>query len=164
MKNNMSILNLYAKPGYKMSLWKRVKWWFRRAKYVWQRAHWGFSEYDVWEFEAYHAELVAAMMRYWAKHNNSYHSEMTEEEWKATLNKIAECFEFWKKELPTPAYNKYRMAVRRIKNEDGSITVEVPDELVQAWREEEWANFELKEKKLKEGFDLLFKYYPHLWD
>ena len=164
MKNNMSMLNLYSKPGYKMSLWKRIKWWFRRAKYVRQRACWGFSEYDVWDFEAYHAELVAAMMRYWAKHNNSHHPEMTEEEWKAIMNKIAECFEFWNKDLPTPAYNKYRMAVKRIKNEDGSVTVEVPDELVQAWRDEEWANYNLKMKKLKDGFDLLFEYYPHLWD
>lgn len=160
----MSMLNLYAKPGYKMNLLNRIKWWFRRAKYVRQRARWGFSEYDVWDFEAYHAELVAAMMRYWAKHNHSYHPEMTDEEWKAVMNKIAECFEFWNKDLPTPAYNKYRMAVRRVKNEDGSVTVEIPDELVQAWREEEWANYETKMKKLKEGFDLLYEYYPHFWD
>ena len=71
----MLILNLYAKPGYRMSIWKRIKWWFRRAKYARQRARWGFSEYDVWDFEAYHAELVAAMMRYWAKHNHSYHKQ-----------------------------------------------------------------------------------------
>lgn len=160
----MSILNLYAKPGYRMSIWKRIKWWFRRAKYARQRARWGFSEYDVWDFEGYHAELVAAMMRYWAKHNQSYHPEMTSEEWKATLNKIAECFEFWKKDLPTPAYDTYRAAVKRIKNEDGSVTVEVPDELLKAWHTEEWNNYELKKQKLKEGFDLLFEYYPHLWD
>jgi hypothetical protein len=54
--------------------------------------------------------------------------------------------------------------MKRIKNEDGSVTIEAPDELFQAWREEEIANFELKGKKLKEGFDLLFKNYPHLWD
>lgn len=160
----MSILNLYAKPGYRMGLWKRIKWWFRRAKYARQRARWGFSEYDTWDFEAYHAELVSSMMRYWAKHNNSYHPEMTEEEWKAILNKIAECFEFWNADLPTPAYDVYRAAVKRIKNEDGSVTVEAPDGLLQAWRDEEWANHELKMKKLKEGFDLLYKYYPHLWD
>jgi hypothetical protein len=147
-----------------MGLWKRIKWWFRRAKYVRQRARWGFSEYDVWDFETYHAELVAAMMRYWAKHNYSRHPEMTDEEWKAVMNKIAECFEFWNTDLPTPAYENYRAAVKRIKQEDGSIIVEMPDELFQAWREEEWANYEMKMKKLKEGFDLLYEYYPHLWD
>jgi hypothetical protein len=158
------MLNLYAKPGYKMKLRDRIKWWFRRAKYVWQRARWGFSEYDVWDFEAYHADLVAAMMRYWAEHNHSRHPEMTNEEWQAIMNKIAECFEFWNKDLPTPAYDAYHTAVKRIKNDDGSVTVEAPDDLLQAWRDEEWANYNLKMEKLKEGFDLLYKYYPHLWD
>jgi hypothetical protein len=158
------MLNLYAKPGYRMKLRNRIKWWFRRAKYARQRARWGFSEHDVWNFEAYHAELVAAMMRYWAEHNHSYHPEMTEEEWKATLNKIAECFEFWNEDLPTPAYEAYRAAVKHIKNEDGSVTVEVPDELFKAWHAEELSNHELKKQKLKEGFNLLYKYYPHLWD
>ena len=158
------MLDLYGKLDYKLSLWKRIKWWFRRAKYVRQRARWGFSEYDVWDFETYHADLVAAMMRHWAKHNNSYHPEMTDEEWKATLNKIAERFEFWNTDLPTPAYDAYRAAVKRVKNDDGSVTVEAPDGLFQAWRDEEIANHELKIKKLKEGFDLLYKHYPHLWD
>lgn len=160
----MSILNLYAKSGYRMLLKDRIKWLFRRAKYVRQRARWGFSEYDVWDFNIYLAELISAMMRYWAKHNHSYHPEMTNEEWRATLNKIAEYFEFWNKDLPTPAYDTYRAAVKRIKNEDGSVTVEAPDDLRKAWYAEEQANYELKKQKLKEGFDLLYEYYPHLWD
>jgi hypothetical protein len=158
------MLNLYAKPGYKMRLRNRIKWWFRRIKYVWQRAHWGFSEYDVWDFEAYHAELVAAMMRYWANHCHSHPPEITGEEWKATMDKIAECFEFWNTDLPTPAYEAYRAAVKRIENEDGSVTVEAPDELLKAWREEEWANYNLKMNKLRKGFDLLYKHYPNFWD
>ena len=160
----MSMLNLYAKPGYKMTLRNRIKWWFRRAKYARQRARWGFSEYDVWDFEAYHADLVAAMMRYLAKHNISYHPEMTNEEWKGVMNKIAECFEFWNTDLPTPAYDAYRSSTKRIVNEDGSVTVEVSDELLKAWREEEWTNYKKKLQKLKEGFDLLYEHYPHLWD
>ena len=158
------MLDLYAKPGYKMKLRDRVKWWFRRRKYARQRARWGFSEYDVWDFKAYHAALVAAMMRYWANHCHSYPPEITGEEWQAIMNKIAECFEFWNIDLRSPAYEAYRAAVRRIENEDGSVTVEAPDELFRAWRDEEWANHELRMKKLKEGFDLLYKYYPHLWD
>ena len=56
------------------------------------------------------------------------------------------------------------MAVRHIKNEDSSVPMEVPDELLKAWHAEEWSNYELKMQKLKEGFDLLHKYYPHFWD
>ena len=160
----MPMLNLYAKPGYKMGLWKRIKWWFRRAKYARQRAHWGFSEWDIWDFAEYHAELVSKVMEYWAEHNMSYHPDMTNEEWQATLRKIGECFAFWNKELPTPAYDAWREATKRKRNADGSIIVEAPDEIIHAWHEEELANQELRKQKLKEGFDLLLKYYPHLWD
>lgn len=160
----MSELNLYKQKSYNLSLFKRIHWWFKRLKYAWQRVHWGFSEYDIWDFEAYHADLISAAMRYWANHCHSYPPEMTYEEWNAIINKIADCFEFWNMDLPTPAYEAYRAAVKRVKNEDGSITVDAPEKLVQAWREEEWANYELKRTRLKEGFDLLYKYYSHLWD
>ena len=157
-------LNLYAKPKYKMRLFARIKWWFRRAKYARQRARWGYSEYDLWDFESYHADIVSKSMFYLAEHSHSYHPEMTSEEWQATLQKIGECFAFWNKDLPTPAYDAYCKAVKRTRNKDGSITIEVSDELFEAWRKEEWDNYELKRKKLKEGFDLLYEYYPHLWD
>lgn len=158
------MLDLYAKPGYKMKLRDRIKWWFRRAKYARQRARWGFSEYDVWDFHAYHAELVAAMLTYWAEKTNSHPYDVNEKDWQNLLRNIASCFKQWNEELPTPAYDAYRAAVKRIKNEDGSITVEVPDYLLKAWREEEWQNFDIKRNKLKEGFELLYKFYPNLWD
>ena len=160
----MEAFNLYAKPGYKMKLLARIKWWFRRRKFIRQRARWGFSEYDTWDFQSFHAHIVSEMMAYWADHMHSHHPEMTEEEWQTTLRKISECFAFWNKELPNPAYQAYKKATKRIKNKDGSITVSVPDEEFEAWHKEEWANYELKRQKLKEGFDLLYEYYPHLWD
>lgn len=160
----MSILNLYVKSSCKMSLRNRIKWWFRRAKYVWQRAHWGFSEYDVWDFETYHAELIAAMLSYLAEHGMSHPWDITDEEWKTTLKTIAVCFKQWNEDLPTPAYDAFRAATKRMKNDDGSVSVEAPDELYEAWREELKTNDRIKKEKLKEGFDLLYKFYPTLWD
>lgn len=160
----MSILNLYAKPGYRMSLWKRIKWWFRRAKYARQRVRWGFSEYDVWDLDYYLADLLKDMFAYFAKHHMSHPYDVTPEEWQQTLINISECFAQYGRELPTPAYDAYSAAVTRTKNEDGSITVESPNELLEAWREEEREQYEYKMQKLKEGFDLLYKWYPNLWD
>lgn len=147
-----------------MKLRGRIKWWFRRRKYARQRARWGFSEYDVWDFDTYHAELVSNALNYLANHNISHPYDITDEDWKILLEKIAECFKQWNEDPPQPTYEAYRAAVKRIENEDGSITVEAPDELLEAWREEEKRNYENKLSKLKEGFDLLFKYYPNLWD
>lgn len=160
----MSLLNLYEKPGYKMNLCQRIKWWFRREKYIRQRARWGFSEYDVWDFDVYHAELVSNALSYLADHNISHPYDITDEDWKILLEKIAKCFKQWNEDSPQPAYEAYCAAVKRTENEDGGITVEAPEELLEAWREEEKRNYENKLKKLKEGFDLLFKYYPNLWD
>ena len=160
----MSMLNLYAKPGYKMGFFKYIGWMFRRHKYARQRARWGFCEKDVWDFDAYHSELVAAALRFWADNTNSHPYEVSEDDWKKLLKNIADCFAIWNQELPTPAYDAYRKAVKRIKNEDGSVTVEVPDELLRAWREEEKANYEYKKVKLKEGFDMLYQFYPNMWD
>ena len=160
----MSILNLYAKPEYKMTLRERIRWWFKRRKYIKQRAMWGFSEYDAWNFHVYHSELVAKMMRYWANNIHSYHPEMAEEDWVNILKFIADCFAEYNRELPTPAYHAYEASVNRIHNEDGSISVECDDALLEAWRQEEMNNHNYKMARLKEGFRLLYEYYPHLWD
>lgn len=157
------MLDLYAKPGYKMGLFKRIKWWFRRAKFARQRARWGFSEYDVWNMDAYLADLLRDMCAYWAKHHNSHPYEVTAEEWQQILINISECFAQYTREFPQPAYEAFRKGTTRIK-EDGCVTVEAPDELLDAWRKEEQEIYNFKMQKLKEGFDLLYKWYPNLWD
>lgn len=160
----MSILNLYAKQNYKMGVFKRIKWWMRREKFKWQRALWGFSEYDVWDLDAYLADLLRDMFAYLAKHHISHPYDVTSEEWQQILINISECFAQYNRELPIPAYDAYNAATTRIKNEDGSITFEAPEGLLEAWCEEEQEQHKYKMGKLKEGFELLYKWYPNLWD
>jgi hypothetical protein len=157
-------LDLCAKPGYKMGLIKRIKWQLRQLKYMRQRAKRGFCDLDVWSFMDYHAELVSAMMAYLVGHNMSHPAEVTDEEWKEILMTISNNFAFWGRDLPCPAYEEYQKHTQRHKNSDGSITFYAPENLLERWRAEEQANYELKMKKLKEGFDLLYKWYPTLWD
>lgn len=160
----MRILNLYAKPEYKMTPLARIKWWFKRAKYARQRARWGFSEYDVWDLDTYLAELIGNMTAYLAEHNMSHPYEISDEDWKTTLETISHCFKQYNIERPCPAYEAYKNVIVRTTNPDKSITVEVPDHLLQAWREEEKANHEATMAELKQGFDLLYQHYPNLWD
>lgn len=160
----MSILNLYAKPGYRMGLWKRIKWWFRRAKYARQRARWGFSEYDVWDMDTYLAELIGDMTAYLADHNMSHPYDATNEEWQDTLRTISRCFKQYNIERPCPAYEAYRNAIVRASDLGKSVTVEAPERFVKAWREEERANHRATMTELKLGFNLLHENYPNLWD
>lgn len=157
------MLNLYAKPGYKMNLRDRIKWWFRRREYARQRARWGFSEHDVWNFDAYLADLLRDMFAYWAKHHCSRPHELSAEEWQQTLINISECFAQYNRDFPTPAYDAFHAAVSRTRVE-GGVELGYSNDLLAAWREEEQKIHEYKMQKLKEGFDLLYKYYPTLWD
>ena len=157
------MLDLYSKLDYKLSLWKRIKWWFRRAKYVRQRARWGFCELDIWGMDAYLSELLRDMFAYWAKHHNSHPYEVSSEEWQQTLINISECFAQYTRDFPTPAYDAFHKATIRRKIE-GGIEIEAPDDLLQAWRDEEKEQYEYRMKKLKEGLDLMYKWYPNLWD
>ena len=147
-----------------MSLIKRVKWWFRRWKFKWQRALWGFSEYDVWDLDVHLSELIGEMLLYRAKHSCSHFADMSESESQQWFIDTAQMFKDWNRDLPTPSYDKYRASVVRTKNKDGSITVEGDSELARAWVEEEKANYEYKKSRLKEGFARLHDKFGELWD
>lgn len=157
------MLDLYEK-SYKMSPFKYIKWWFKRLKYVYQRARWGFCEIDVWGFMDYHSALIEAMFKYLAENHMSHPAEIEAEEWEEILLKISKSFGQWNEDLPSPAYEQYKKSIQRYKNADGSITVYAPEDKLAAWREEEIKNHNIKLKKLKEGFELLYKWYPTLWD
>ena len=159
-----SPFDLYAKPGYKMRWFARIKWWFKRRKYIKERARNGWSRYDVWDFDSYLAEVIGGALEFLAHNNMSHSYDITDEEWKTKLLHISECFKQYNVDPPCPAYTAYHEAVERIENEAGSISVSAPQELLAAWRDEETRNYENKMKKLKEGFDLLYEIYPNLWD
>lgn len=152
------MLNLYKKP-YKMTPIEWVRWFLQCLKFTWQRARWGFSEKDVYNFDVYHSELIAAIMTYMQANNNSYPSNMSNEEWHKILKDIAHNFSQWNEDLPTPCYDKYSSAI-----EDKNTTPEMKYKLIKDWAKEEEDNYAYKLKKLKEGFDLLYEHYPNLWD
>lgn len=159
----MSYLNLYAKPEYKMRLLKRLKWWYRRWKFKWQRALWGFSEYDVMDMDYYLAELIGEMLLYRAKHSHSHFSNMSERESQQWFIDTAQMFKDWNREFPTPAYEKYRASIKRVEG-CGVVTVESNSELAKEWMEEEKRNYEYKKSRLKEGFARLYEKFGELWD
>ena len=155
--------DLTAKLDYKPRLAARIKWWFRRRKYIKERAKNGWSSYDAWDFDTYLAQVISGALEFLSQGHMSHSYECTPEEWSEKLHYIAECFKQYNEEPDCPAYRAYHEAISREKI-NGGITLSMPEELYKAWREEEKFNQENKMKKLKEGFDLLYEIYPHLWD
>ena len=157
--------DLYAKLDYKPHWTARVKWFFKRRKYVRERARQGWSSYDVWDFDTYLAQLIGGAMEFLAQNNMSRPWEYTDEEWKEKLLHISECFKQYNIDQPCPSYSAWRASVEREESENGCVTVSGGDpELARAWHEEELHNYNEKMKKLKEGFDLLYEVYSNLWD
>ena len=158
------MLDLYAKPGYKMNLKNRIKWWFRRRKYARQRVRWGFSEYDVWDFDVYFADLMKDIFAFLAKRHMSHPYDVSHTEWQQTLIEISECFAQYNRELPSPAYEAWCSKTER-KKIPGGIELTVPDDvLYEAWRDEEREHQQYKLNSIKRGLELINKWYPNLWD
>ena len=129
----MSILNLYEKQAYKMRLFKRFKWWYRRWKFKWQRALWGFSDYDVWDLDVYLAELIGDALLYRAKNSYSHFYDMTAEETQQWFIDTAQMFKDWNRELPEPAYEAYKASIKR-EQFDGGVTISGDDDLAEAMK------------------------------
>ena len=161
----MSMLDLYAKPGYKMRPLERIKWWIRREKFKWQRARWGFSSYDVWDMDHYLAELISEMLLYKAKFGVSYFNDMTEEESQQWLINTAAMFKEYGRDFPeSEEYKAFCAAKKTIENEDGSITVEYDEELSKAWLEREKSETEYRMSKVRMGLERLGEKFWELLD
>ena len=159
------MLDLYTKPGYKMRLLERIKWWIRREKFKWQRARWGFSSYDVWDMDHYLAELISEMLLYKAKFGISNFNDMSMEESQQWLIDTAAMFKEYGRDFPeSEEYKAFCAAKKTIKNEDGSVTVEYDEELSKAWLEREKTESEYHMCKLRMGLERLGEKFWELWD
>lgn len=148
--------DLYAKLDYKPHWTARVKWWFKRRKYIKERARKGWSSYDVWNFDTYLASIISGALEFLSESHMSHPFDRTPKEWSAQLKYIANCFKQYTEEGECPAYEAWRKSVYREESENGCVTISGGDEnLLQAWREEEKKNYKEKMSRLKEGFDLL---------
>ena len=155
--------NLIAKPNYKMRPLARIKWWFRKRKYIKERAEKGWSYYDAWDFDIYLAMVISGGLEYLAQRHMSLPHDYTSEEWSEKLLYIAKCFKQYTEEPENAAWEAYDKATT-IERKDGCVTITDNEELRRAYLDEEKRLYQEKMKRLKEGFDLLYEVFPNLWD
>lgn len=150
--------DLTAKLNYKTSLLARIKLWFKRRKFIKERAQKGWSRYDAWDFDSYLAMIIGDALEYLADSHMSHPWGYTPSEWDEKLIYISKCFKQYNEEPETPAYDAWEEARR------GGVDSDKLEELALAWKKEEVTQHEQKMKRLKEGFELLYEVYPDLWD
>lgn len=139
------------------NIFKNITNFFRTLKFAWQRARYGFSSYDIWDFDDWFTRTIPAALRALKDNGCGYpmlegFDQMTDEQcveaWHNILDDIIESIEFSQKEF----YDEYPEFLK------------TPLKYCEAWREVQDKFTMEQRKKLKHGMDLLYQYMPNLWD
>lgn len=125
--------------------WKRPKNNFRNikkiVKYSWQRITKGYCNYDLYDIDWYLIWLLPSMLENFAEKTNSYPAEFDNiDTWKENIRHIADRFK--------TAEDFYNLS-DSLEDHTAQQRIDFYDKSVYC---------------LKQGFELLIKYYWHLWD
>jgi hypothetical protein len=150
MEMKTKIKNLIAEIKSELeSLWYVSTSWFRfrfyRIKFgvrkVYQRAKYGYSKSDVWEFFNWYLDIIPKMLKDLEKGNYGHPYDMTPEEWDDYLHEICTCLNTVK-QIDTTEENSDKVSTR---------------EEITALEQE-------KREWLHKAFELMEKRFFDLWD
>ena len=159
MDNN---LNLWKWKEYTKwyRLDKRIAFFFRKIKWMFQRAKYGYCDRDLWELDYTLGNYLASALNKLADITHGHPHEVTEKEWDNILKNMAYNFyvgvneDFWE-----DPYSKLLSYERNFDElEEGQ------QELWRKWFEKQADTHELMVKHRHEGFESLEQWYEHLWD
>lgn len=134
-----------------------IKLWFVST---YQRMRYGVADEECWSLDYTFSRFILPRLKHFKKINrNSYHPDMTPEEWEAVIDELIWTFEYMVNEdlfnpFPLSSFkDKDFITLNKEKTEEEKQSFDV-------WRKK---NNELEERKQK-GLQLFAKYYCHLWD
>lgn len=137
----------------------KVRNFFRKIKWTWQRAKYGYCDKDLWSLDYALGNYIASATNKLSKKNHSHPYSTTEKEWDDILKNISINFYMGVNE---DCYdNIYEKVIASLPSVDQT------DEQREMWkryseREIDIAN--LMAYHRKEGFKSLEKWFPNLWD
>ena len=139
---------------------KRISLFFRKIKWAYQRAKYGWCDRDLWNLDWTLGNYIASSVNELANCTHGYPHGLSPEEWDRILRRIARNFYLGvNKDCWT---NPYENDISYEKNyhelEEAERTV------WNKWFEEEGKIEEFMKARRKEGFCDLVKWYSHLWD
>jgi len=159
IKNN---LNIWEFKEY--SRWyridKKMAFFFRKIKWMFQRAKYGYCDKDLWSLDYTLGNYIASSVNELANRTHGYPFDTTAEEWDEILRTIAKNFYLATNEEEW--VNPYEDML-----EYGAWYKDLSDDKKEYW--DKWFTVErehdlLRENRRQEGFQLLSKWFTHLWD
>ena len=156
MKNNLSLWKL--KDHYRWyRIDKKICFFFRKIKWMFQRAERGYCDRDIWNLDYTLGSYIAATVIRLAETTHGYPGTITEKEWDEILRDIAEKFyvgvneDCWE--------NPYEDEVDQLIDSARSES-----EVWSKWLEKDKEIAAAMERSRNEGFEKLIEWFPHLWD
>lgn len=155
-------LNIWEYTEY--SRWYRIDQkiglFFRKIKWMWQRAKYGWCDKDLWCLDYTIGNYLATSIEELANRSCGYPANVTPEEWDSILRNIARDFylgvneECWVN--PYEELLSYEKTYNNLPKEDQATW--------DKWFEKEADNDRSKSIRIHEGFCKLEKWFKDLWD
>lgn len=139
---------------------KRIGLFFRKLKWVYQRAKYGWCDLDLWNLDWTLGNYIASSVNELANRTHGYPHGLSPEGWDKILRAIAKDFYLGVNE---DAWNNpYEDEISYEKNYH---ELEKAEQVIwDKWFEEERKKQKAMEIRRQEGFKDLQKWYPNLWD
>ena len=156
-------LNIWQYTEY--SRWYRIdrklNLFFRKIKWMFQRAKYGYCDMDLWSLFYTLGNYIASTTQELKCRTHGYPLDCTEDEWMEILQQISNSFYLaTNEECWTNPYEE-EVGFGYIPPEDRTP---IQKEALNKWIEKEIENDWLMNIRLQEGFQLLNKWFYHLWD
>ena len=161
IKNNLNLWKYkdYC-PWYRIDL--KIVSFFRKVKWAWQRAKYGWCDRDIWNLDYTLASYISTSIARLAETTDSYPYGLTKKEWGNILRNIAENFYLSANE---ECYdNPYADMLVSFGFVSGRNRNPEREEVYTKWKKVEEENNKTREAHRQEGFKELQEWFPALWD
>lgn len=133
-----------------------------RVKAIIERAKYGISEYDSWDFDHYLMAVIENGVKFLRDAGNSYPGWCSYEDWQRKLVyiiKLSELANLSESELTLESFNKYENSVKKY-GKHSEESKKAKDE----WIKDEESLDELKATSRRKVLKEIEKYIDDLWD
>ena len=172
-KNEYSILNLYSqKPIIRLlkphSWFVGIKSFFKRKKYIKERAREGFCSSDLWDYDEYLVNLIVESLKSFIEKNQGYPDSNYGSigDFHEAIKDVIKCLEIYIHPRKNPVDIKSDNVCLDIELGEKPVTIKAPEKDKEAWHqycEEEEVIRKERLAALKEGFEKLNKILPEIW-
>ena len=161
IKNNLNLWKYkdYC-PWYRIDL--KIVSFFRKVKWAWQRAKYGWCDRDIWNLDYTLASYISTSIVRLAETTDSYPYGLTKKEWGNILRNIAENFYLSaNEECYDNPYNDMLVSFGFVSGRNRNPERE---EVYTKWKKVEEENDKTREAHRQEGFKELQEWFLALWD